>query len=637
MGLRHSGVAMNVSWRERLIAEPNWEEFNHWPFIDTHGLSADVRRSYQRNVEIVHAVLHGEPLGEVARRHDLHPSRVTQLMNRCLGGPVDDEPALSRGLIHHQHFGDPSRHSPLPTHSKKRGSRCSFLHLLHSVPGLEGHLTERVRLSVRQSRRGQNLSAKALHASFLAYLDGQNWPRDAYPFTSVSRGYESVRRFLKQKAAELTLPKTPTRQILSRQLSARVFQEIQIDEHTIDCKGAAAVLLHDQMEPLRLSRISALVARDVATGCYLAHTVALTDHPSAEDVLALFDAMTRPWEPLELSTPGLSYAAEAPFPAALGESFLRPAFGIIRLDNALAHLSHSVRLMIVATMVATANFGLPRLPKGRNVIEQAFARLNVDIHRFPSTTGSHPVDPIKEPLKHQKKAPYVSLRVLEEVLSVLLAEFNVRPLANQGAISPIEQVRYQMNHHLLPLRAPKRGPALAPFESVREVTVRRPDHDHGPRINFEKVSYVGAALNSSTLINQKVLIRFDRRDIRTLHVQTLDGVVLGEVRAPRTWQRYPHSLVTRKRINRLIREGFLKRRSDPLEGYFDYTSAHRHLPSQALTLVHLSREFGHNTPLPEREEVAEPAGNNLNADDASVAKALKRLPDWDADMIRKRR
>ncbi|PHS50021.1 MAG: hypothetical protein COB05_01180 [Marinobacter sp.] len=478
---------MSVTWRERLRAEPYWQDFNHWPFIDIQALPQDLRRAYQRNVDIVHAVLRGELLSEVARRHHLHPSRITQLMNRCLGGAADAEPALSSGLIIHQRVRASSRQSPLASHAKKLGSRCSFQHLLDSVPGLDDHLTEMVRLFVRQSRHGQNLSAKALHAAFVTYLEGQGWPRDVYPFTSLSRGYESVRRFLNRRTAELTLPKTPAREVLSRRLSARVFQEIQIDEHTVDCQGAAAVVLHNQVKPMRLSRISAIVARDVATGCYLAHTVTLTRHPAADDVLALFEAMTRPWEPLDLTTPGLSYAAEAPFPSALGEAFLRPAFGIIRLDNALSHLSHAVRLMITQTMLATANFGLPRLPKGRNLIEQAFGRLNVDIHRFPSTTGSHPVDPIREPLKNQKRAPYVSLKTLEEVLSVLLAEFNVRPLANQGAVSPIEEVRYQMNHHLLPLRSPHRGPALAPFESVREVTVRRPERDRKLRINFKKL------------------------------------------------------------------------------------------------------------------------------------------------------
>ncbi len=626
---------MNLSWRDRLAAEPHWQLMSSWPLVSTHAFTRQKKAAFQRNIEMVAAALTGEPLGEIAQRYGLSPAILTRLMNRCLGGPADGEPALSRGLVPYQQLDKSLRRSPLATHTKKCGARCSFECLLDTLPDLKVYLVKLIRASVNQTRRGQNLAAKPLHALFLAYLETHNWPRDAYPYTSKSRGYESVRRFLNTTAAELTMPTAPSREIRTRQLASRAFAEIQIDEHTLDCNGAAAVVLQGQMKPLRLARICVLVARDVATGCYLAHTIALTQHPSADDVLALFEAMNQPWEPLELTTPGLSYGAAAPYPAALGETFLRPAYGIIRLDNALAHLSRTVRHMVAETLLATVNFGLPRVPKGRNVIEQAFARLNIDIHRFPSTTGSHTQDPIREPRKNLKSAPCVSLKVLEEALSVLLAEFNIRPLANQGGVSPIEQIEYQMQHHLVPLRAPRLGPVSAPFESVREVTVRRPDTAGGQRINFEKVSYVGPALSASVLTGQKVMIRFDRRDLRTLHVQTLEGRPLGVVHAPRTWQRFPHSLATRKKINRLIREGQLSRR-DPLGGYFAYTSAHHTLPSQALTLVQLSREFGGTYELANPEdsstELLDEPGSN-----ADLAGALTKLPDWDASMVRRRR
>ncbi len=133
-----------------------------------------------------------------------------------------------------------------------------------------------------------------------------------------------------------------------------------------------------------------------------------------------------------------------------------------------------------------------------------------------------------------------------------------------------------------------------------------------------------------------MLIRFDRRDIRSLQVQTLDGRALGAVYAPRTWQRYAHSLATRKRINRIIREGYISRR-DPLGNYFNYTAAHRELPSQALSLVQLSREFGMDTDSPTVEEPMEFADEPWTTDEMSVVEALKALPDWDAGMVRKRR
>lgn len=411
------------------------------------------------------------------------------------------------------------------------------------------------------------------------------------------------------------------------------FQEIHIDEAHIDCHGAAAVVLHGRMKPVRLGRISLLLARDVSTECYLAAIFALTPHPNAADILALLEQMIQPWQAPALATPGLVYASQIGFPSALDESFCRPAFGIIRLDNALVHLSHQVRRMVCDHLGATANFGLAKNPKARALIEQAFRRLNVDVHRFPSTTGSHPVDPVREPAKLQKEPPFVSLRALEEAITVLLVEYNHSPLANLGGVTPLEQMHYQMANHLLPLRATALGPGLGPYERTKTVTVRKGFTADAPRINFEGCQYTGAAINSADYLNRTVRVVFDIRDIRQLEVLTVDGQRLGPVQAPMLWQRFPHSVALRKRIRRLIREGVLAK-ADPLGGFFDYMMAHHHLPKQALDIIRWGHEIRGDgvsstaMEAPETQSVAE---------DATLRTALKQLPDWTPDLAKKRR
>ena len=412
----------------------------------------------------------------------------------------------------------------------------------------------------------------------------------------------------------------------------RAFQEIHIDEATVDCHGSVAVILHGQMTPHRLARISILLARDIGTGCYLGATIALSTHPNSADILALLEQLIQPWEPMTLTAPGLSYAAQAGFPSAMGEVYVRPSFGILRLDNALAHLSHPVRRMICDHLGATCNFGLPKNPKARAMVEQAFRKLNVDIHRLPSSTGTSPVDPLKEPLKNRKKAPLLSLNALEQALSVLLTEHNLQPMKSMGGVSPMEQTRYQMANHLLPLRAPNPFPGLKPFERQQVVTVRQGFSADAPRINFEGCQYKGGAIDDFALLNQRVHIIYDIRDIRTLEVTTLNGRHLGTVWAPKTWQRYAHSVSLRKRINALIRAHVLSAR-DPLGGYFDYTLTHRHLPKEALTLLRID---DHQTDiadsvLPETE-LARTTRSSKELDEA-----LSKLPDWSPGMVRKRK
>lgn len=624
---------MDLTWKERLTLEPELRDFNNWPLFDNQRLSNEKRRSYQKNLRIVSGVLAGRSLKDVSNEVGVSSARISQLMTRCLSGPEDSPPALTQGLIPYQQVKTPKRTSSLGTLTKPVGDKCAFRYLLDNVPGLEDHLLKQIRLAANRSRRGQNLSPRALHAQFIAFLDSQKWPKDSYPYTSLSRGYESVRRFLQLNKADLLMPREPKRITGPRAAQVLTFREIQIDEAHIDCNGSAAVVLHDRMKPIRLARISLLLARDSATGCYLGSTIALSGHPSAADVLALLEQLIQPWQPLDLTTPGLSYQVKAGFPSALDEAFCRPAFGIVRLDNALSHLSHQVRRMVCEHLGAACNFGLPKSPKARALIEQAFRRLNFDIHRFPSTTGSHPADPIREPNKSQKKPPFVSLRALEEAISVLVTEFNHRPLANQGGVTPMEQMEYQLANHLLPLRATSLGPGLKPFERMKTATVRKGFTAQTPRINFEGCQYEGPALNKAALIGQKVTIVFDIRDIRQLHVTTLDGKSLGKVWAPKTWQRFAHSVSLRKRINHLIKADVFSRR-DPLGDYFNYTMAHHHLPKEALTLVGILNPVSSESPLSseknEVEEVTVPKTTDLGA-------ALERLPDWNTKMAKKRK
>lgn len=623
---------MALTWRERLVVEPEWNDIARWPFVDPTALAPESRRGFLTNRRAVAKVLSGQSLKSVSETVNLSAARISQLMTRCLGGDENAPPALSKALVPHQRLVPSSRQSALSTLAEEKGARCGFSYLLETVPGLREHLHKHIRHAVKRSQRGQNLTPRGLHAVFITHLKSQNWPMDTYPFTSASQGYESIRRFLKRELETHRMPRLPVRVISANLPPIRAFREIHIDEASVDCHGSIAVILNNQMKPHRLARISILLARDIGTGCYLAATIALTTHPNAADVLALLEQLIQPWSPMVLTAPGLSYTANAGFPTALGEAFCRPSFGIIRMDNALAHLSHTVRRMICDHLGATCNFGLPKNPKARAMVEQAFRRLNVDIHRLPSSTGTSPIDPRREPLKNQKKAPLISLDALEQTLSVLLTEQNLKPAKFLGGVSPMEQIQHQMTGHFLPLRAPDQHPGLQPFERARTVTVRKGFSADSPRINFEGCQYRGAAINDADLLNQKVQILFDIRDIRTLRVCSLDGRALGTVMAPKTWQRFGHSVALRKRINTLVRERQLSSR-DPMGEYFDYTLAHRHLPKEALTLLRIDRNRT-QTAKPLVPEVA-PELEKMTVD--RLEDALKRLPDWNPDMARKRK
>ena len=627
-----------MTWRDRLEQQPEWRDFGRWPHVDPASLSAAARKNFHRNREIVARVLAGQSMTSIAQYFRVSGNTLTRLLNRCLGGTADKSPALNRGLIPGLRLVSSHRHKALGRLDVPAGAAHAFKHLLATVPGLEAHLEKRLKKAKTPSRTGENQTPKAFHSAFIRYLKGLNWPEDTYPFTVTSRGYETLRTYLRQRLTAQHMPKASTRIILSATVTCRYCEEVQIDEYTVDCHGAVTLELNRDLVPLRMARIHLLTARDVATGNILAYTFSLSHAPTAEDMLDLLGQLVTPWQPMALSTPGLAYPPDGCIPTALSESFPRVMIGIIRLDNAWMHLALTIRHYVCTVLGATLNLGLIKYPEGRHVIEHAFAKLNVDLHRLPSTTGSHPHAEIREPDTHKKKAPVISLRALEEIISVLYVAHNIRTLGNLGGASPLATAEHQMAHRLLPLRPPYCDDSLNPFSDTCVVVIRQ-NKGHQPHIHFEGTRYKGRGICEADYINQQVTIRFNRQDLRELEVTTRDGLALGSVLAPKTWQRFAHGMTTRKYINQLVRQNFIER-DDPLGGYFDFLLNHRHLPTQAKELIRVSREFSQTTILtPDAQPNEKPDSQSHHhlSNEAKQKKALKEIPSWHPGMVNERK
>lgn len=623
---------MQLTWRQRLEQQPSLLVFREWPVIDALSIPAEKRRQFLRNQQIVAQVLANRPMNTTARDHHVSPPFVTYLLNRALGGEETEVPALTRALVPGEPLASGRRRKALSTLAEPCGNTCSFRHLLAVVPGLRDYLDKLVRLSLHRTRNSENLRVGTFHKAFLRYLRQANWPADTYPFTVDYQGYESLRRYFHRRMEELSLPRQPTRVITPRVKPVTVFAGIQIDEHTVDCHGSVVLVLNERWEPLRLSRITLIAAREVTTGAVLGSVLVLNGSVSREDVLALLATFTCPWTPLALTAPGLAYPPGVSMPSALGAEFRRAAYGIIQFDNAMVHRALEVRDYVCDRLGATLNLGIPKYPLARVLIETAFKDLNLDIHRFRSTTGSHPTDPLKEPPHQAKKPPLVSIKVLEEVIQVHMAVMNRRPMGNLGAATPIDVLREQMANHWVPLRPacalertdPQVGSCwLTVHYSVRE---RR-----RPWVNFAYLHYDAPGVLSPALARQKIRVEYQRSDIRHLHAYNARGEFLGTLEAPQSWQRFPHSLATRKLILKLIRQNHI-RSIDPLGAYFDYILQHRTLPSQALELVRVTREFGQAPQLTDSPRLPAPSPVS-----APPRQPRSPIPDWSPGMIDHRR
>lgn len=587
---------MRITWRQRLEQQPKLTDFSRWPTIDRDSLPRARRKAFLRNQQIVVQVLNRDPFKQIARQHNLSIGRISQLMERCLGGDDELPPALTQGLIAYKVVVTKQRKKPLSTLHKNNGNACAFQSLLNKVPGLHKALDDMILAKLKDARYAQRLAPQAFHGEFKRILVECHWPQDQYPYTTASLAYESLRVYLDQRTAELYQQQQQCRQPASRNLGTpskryRALRAIQIDEHILDLNCAIHLQLNDELIPLRIARANVLVAADVDTNCALGYYLTPTRYPNQQDLLTLLDRCIAPWQPIELTTSGLSYAPGACFPSGLGEAF-PISFGTVQLDNALMHRAQSAINLLCEQFGATLSYGLPAMPKVRELVESVFDRINQRFsHRVASTAGSHPTDPSKESYKNLKKPPVITFEMLDEMLSVILTEYNITPMASLGNASPLTLYQHhcdtQYIRHVPQLLAQHWQPLIGTAELVLHWYKQE---YRMPHVNFYHAKYQGHELLKIASKDKHIRVEFDYRDIRTLHAFSLAGEDLGLLYAPTSWQRFPHSLATRQWIYKNTKHYHLNTR-DPLSSYFRLLLESKGKPKMALALLRVYHEF----------------------------------------------
>lgn len=591
---------MRVTWRQRLAQSPRLREVSSWPLIPTDTLPARQRKAYLRNVRVVAEVLAGDTQATVAMRHNLSAGRVSQLLDRCLGGDDAQAPALNLSLVPNRVREPKRRRTPLSELGAPNGDNCAFQALLDAVPSLRDNLETLIKASLTRTKRAQPLSTMALHGEFKRTLAEAHWPKERYPYTGASCAYESVRRYLHQRVDELRRGnrqrKAGARAAVATPGVARhALRAVQIDEQTLDVHGSVTLSLNDELIPLRLARLTVLVAIDVDTRCVLGFHVAMTRAPNQQDLLALLEGCIVPHALWALSTPGLAYSPGAGFPATLPTPY-PITFGTVHMDNAWIHSAHAVTHLLCEQMGATLALGRPAQPRTRALVESVFNYINLHCtHRLPSTTGSSPLDPKREPRRHAKSPPSITVTMIKEALSVILADYNTTPRAGLGNASPLSLFVHHCETEFVPFVPDVIRREWRPFVNSEERAVHRYVDEHRrPHVNFHYARYHGPGLDRVAGPKPRIRIEFDRRDIRTLHAYSLSGEDLGELKVSHSWRRFPHSLATREHLHRIAKRIGLSKQ-DPLGDYLRWLLTCRSQPSDALEYLRVHTEFIQNS------------------------------------------
>ena len=551
-------------------------EPSSWPDIDPGALNPTALRHYLRRQQAVRLYLSGASDSELRSTCGLAKhSIVAILRQRCLQPHPDGGIYGWRGLVRYSRQKPFFRQSPVKVDVHGLGAVGAMGLLL----SLEPDFAQRFDRYVLKAGRPDALAEvhkprHAIWAWFLGELRKLGYEvRNQWPFTVKTQGYSSVSRYVDgllagnpARAAMLVGGPDAKKKLLSGDGVDRPqlapFQRVEMDAHKLDCRLCIMIpQLDGGWVPKIIHRLWIIVVLEVRSRAVLGYYLSMRREVSKDDVLrALKSALTR-WRLPQLQFSGEQLAPGAALPSSHRDEYVGLCWDETSVDGALAETCKTV-VVALASVVASrlvdpsAGYSARRSKDDRPYIERFFQVLSGSgVGRLSNSTGASPLkkggrDPDRVAVARQFQLPH-----LEELLAVLIANYNVKPHASLGHRSPLNQLDFFASQERLPMR--RADPTLVQgLLSTRKLCIVKGGYREGrrPYVNFEGSRYTNETLGSRhDLVGDHVwVVNHLEDDARVAMCSTEKGSSLGILRAGPPWHGLPHTLAIRSAIRSMI-------------------------------------------------------------------------------------
>lgn len=569
-------------------------DLSTWPTVDITALSPANQQIFQSKVEAIRIFIESPfvSVSAIKQVTGVHPQSLYRLLTRCLSNHSDGRIYGFRAAIPFVRMKEYERIQPALAREGNAGMSGAFSQLLQQNPTVEKLLKRLIKernKSITTSREVRK-SLKRIHKAFLEECRRSGVKANDYPFTQAMLGIRSLATYLKKQAglsfdsasrnagASRVGPGVPASGMPAPSAS-RAYETIEFDGHKIDLRITLRVNDPFGLETiLELNRIWILVLLDVATRCVIGYSIALGKEYNKDDVAAALQAALIPFKPRTYIIPGLSIRAGGGFPSAILPATQYACWEWFKFDGAKSHIAIDTLERLTKVVGCWTDNGPAGEPDERPYIERFFHLVARHFaHRLPGTTGSDP-KAIERALADPKSnlSLLVELPELEDMIEVLIADYNGEPHDGVGGRTPLEAMQYMIAKQQGFLRTlPQTMRAnLCLLQEARELPIKGSlKSGTRPHVNFAGVRYSSDVLsNNAALIGKTLRVYFDVRDIRVLKAFFEDGSELGILTASRPWCYTPHSLRIRQEILRLKRVGKLQYREgdDPVEAWEKY-------------------------------------------------------------------
>ena len=580
---------------DRKSIPPELKALETWPTVDHSALDASRRQTYLQRAEAVRLfVLSNDlPLVEIELRTGVSRRGFARLFARCIARHADGRIQGFRALIPHTRVKRYTRTAPVLVGATGSNTSGAFVQLLARYPSIAKWLERaaKQRSQATNGRREVRQRLKGIHKSFLDKCRELNITAAEYPFNRDYQAKRSLAAYLRRlrdvsfytAAADAGARHVgrawPSDIETMKKPVTRPFEAVEFDGHKIDVRLAVRVLDPFGFEIVyEIGRIWILVIIDVSTRAALGYVLALGLEYTKDDTVQAIQAALTPHRQRELKIPGLTYRPEGGFPSEVVPELAYACWEWFRCDNAKAHVSEHTLACLTEVIGTWPDLGPIGDPNARSYIERFFGLLAQHMaHRLPGTTGSNPQDLCRvlgDPGSDTRLL--VTLDEIEDMVDVMMSDYNGEPHDGLGGRTPLEAIRYFVAKQSTPVRtlAQARRNDVVLLQESRVVPVKgSAARGVRPHINFHGARYSSDVLSgNAALIGKRLRIYFDSRDLRRVRAYFENGEELGVLMAARPWCFTAHSLRVRKEILRLRSLGKLSYREgdDAVEAWANY-------------------------------------------------------------------
>ena len=456
---------------------------------------------------------------------------------------------------------------------------------------------------------------------------------DYYPLNQPDKGRRALLRFLRHRRLAVpgsewdTVADPVTR--LNDIFPQTPFTRTELDGHRIDIETILSVSLPKGGLAVRpITSLWLLVEIETESRAVVGWTLRVGRAYNNLDVASCLAVSLRPWERRTLTIPDLEYAPGAGLPSGLLNQMPGWRSRSVAMDNAKAHLAADLEQPFCRARGGMLVFGRAHEPRSRPIVEQLFSRLERGaLRQIPG--GFEPAKRLGEnKLRISNFSPSehpIQLHVFEELLDVIIANYNATPHSALGNLTPLQFLQMQ-RRRAFDLTVGTGDEDAADMGSVLIPLVVHGNRANGvmPHVNYAYVRYRSPDLDSKwELIGKRIFARVNRHDLRTLLLMRSVTAPMCVVRAAAPWTRTVHDETTRKLIMK-----WSKQREDftivgvecAIQAYVDFLRAHCAESPQAVDQLARMEQLHAGTPPTRRKPVFQeaarvPPGGWITLDD----------------------